>query len=62
MYIVGLVSRVSSVGIATCFGLDGPGIRTQVGGARFSHCSRPLSEHTQRPVRGLRGKAAGAWR
>jgi hypothetical protein len=32
----GKVGRDSSVGIATCHGLDGPGIESRWGGARFS--------------------------
>jgi hypothetical protein len=47
----------SSVGIATGYGLDGPGIESRWG-ARFSHTSRP-------PVQWAPGfpgdKAAGAW-
>jgi hypothetical protein len=61
---LGGVGRVSSVGIATGYGLDGPGIESRRG-RDFPHLSRPALGHTQPPVQwvpGLsRGKAAGAW-
>jgi hypothetical protein len=54
----------SSVGIATDYGLDGPGIESQCG-RDFSHTSRPALGPTQSPVNGYwvfsGGKAAGAW-
>ena len=56
--------RDSSVGIATRYGLDGPGIESR-SGRDFSYPSRPALGPTQPPVQwvpGLsRGKAAGAW-
>jgi hypothetical protein len=58
--------RDSSVGIATRYGLDGPGIESRWG-RDFPHPSRPALEPTLPPtqwVPGLfpGGKAAGAWR
>jgi hypothetical protein len=57
--------RDSSVGIATSYGLDGPGIESRWG-RDFPHPSRPAVEPTQPPVqRGPSlpgGKAAGVWR
>jgi hypothetical protein len=54
----------SSVGIATDYGLDCPGIDSRWG-RDFSHMSRPVLGPTQPPVQWvpgfLRGKAAGAW-
>jgi hypothetical protein len=56
----------SSVGIATVYRLDGPGIEKKSRWGRdFSHTSTPALGPTQPPVQwvpGLsRGKAAGAW-
>ena len=51
--------RDSSVGIATRYGLDGPGIEWRWGGRDFPHPSRPALGPTQ-PSPGC--KAAGAWR
>jgi hypothetical protein len=42
----------SSVGIATDYGLDGPGIESRWG-RDFSHTSRPALGPTQSPVLGL---------
>ena len=57
--------RHSSVGIATRYGLDGPGIEPQGGGRDFPHPSRPALGPTQPAVQWVRvfpgGKAAGAW-
>jgi hypothetical protein len=54
----------SSVGIATDYGLDGLGIKSQWG-RDFSHMSRPALGPTQPPVQGVLGlswgKAARAW-
>ena len=58
------MGRDSSVGVATRYGLDDPGIESQFG-RDFSHPSRPVLGPTQPPVQwvpGLfRGKAAGKW-
>jgi hypothetical protein len=55
----------STVGIATPYGLDSPGIEFRWGRV-FPHLSRPDLGHTQPPIQwvpGLSsGKAAGAWR
>ena len=61
-----LVGQDSVVGIATRYGLDGPGIESQWG-RDFPQPSRPALGPTQPPIHwvpGLfpRGKAAGAWR
>ena len=59
------MGRDSSVGIATRYGLDGPGIESRRR-RDFPHPSRPALGPTQLPTQwtpGLsRGKAAGAWR
>ena len=58
-------SRDSSVGIATRYELDGPGIESRWG-RNFPHSSRQALRPTQPPIQWLsglsRGKAAGAWR
>jgi len=59
------VRRDSSVGIATCYGLDGPGIESRWGGEIFRTCpDRPwgppsLLYNEYRVFPG--GKATGAW-
>ena len=44
------MGRDSSVGIATRYGLDGPGIESRWG-RDFTHLSRPALGPTQPPVR-----------
>jgi hypothetical protein len=46
---VGLVGRDISVGIATDYGLDGPGIESRWG-RDFSHTSKPALGPTQPPI------------
>ena len=57
--------RDSSVGIATRYGLDGPGIEYRLG-RDFPHPYRPTLEPTRLLYNGYRvfpgGKATGAWR
>jgi len=43
------MGRDSSVGIATAYGLDGPGIESRWG-RDFPHLSRPALGNTQPPV------------
>ena len=60
------VGRDSSVGIATRYGLDGPGIESRWG-RDFRHLSRQVLWPMQPPIEWIlglfpRGKAAGVWR
>jgi hypothetical protein len=60
------VGRDSSVGIATCYGLDGPGIESRWG-RDFPHRPSPALGSTQFPLQWVPGlfpggKAARAWR
>ena len=66
LFCVSVGSRDSSVGIATCYGLDGRGIESRWG-RDFSHLSRPALGPTQSPIQCVPGfspggTAAGAWR
>jgi hypothetical protein len=59
------VGRDSVVGIATRYGLDGPGIESRWG-RDFPHPSGPALRPTQSPIQWVSGlfpggKAAGAW-
>jgi len=55
------VGRDSSVGITTCYGLDGPGIESRWR-RNFPHPSRPAPRPIRPPIQWVPGKAAGAWR
>ena len=60
-----LLGQNSSVGIATCYGLDDPGIESRWG-RDFPHQSRPAPGSTQTPIKWVRpffpeGKTVGAW-
>jgi hypothetical protein len=52
------VGRDSSVGIATDYGLDGPGIESRWG-RNFSHMSRPALGPTQPPIQWVPGLSRG---
>jgi hypothetical protein len=52
------VGQDSSDGIATCYGLDGPGIKSRWGWD-FSHTSRPAPGPTQSPVHWVPGLSQG---
>jgi hypothetical protein len=53
-----LVGRDSSVGIATRYGLDGPGIESRWG-RDFPHPSRPALGPTQPPIQWVPGLSRG---
>jgi len=52
------VGRESSVGIATRYGLDGPGIECRWG-RDFPHLSRPAVGPTQPPIQWVPGLSRG---
>ena len=52
------MGRDSSVGIATRYGLDGPGIESRLG-RDFPHPSRPAPGPTQPPIRWVPGLSQG---
>jgi len=56
--IISLLGQGSSVGIATGYGLNGPGIESQWGRG-FPHLSRPALGRTQPPVKWLPGLSRG---
>ena len=66
LYVHQLLDRDDVVGIATRYGLEGPGIEFRWR-REFPHLSRPAPRATQPPVQWVPGlshprvKAAGAW-
>jgi hypothetical protein len=60
LYMVGgvKVGPGSSVGIATDYGLNDPGIESRLG-CEFSHTSRPALRTTQPPVQWVPGLSRG---
>ena len=55
------MGRGSSVSIATCYGLDGPGIESRWG-RDFPHPSRPALGPTQPPIQRVPGISRGVKR
>ena len=65
MRLIAFKDRDSSIGIATRYGLDGPGIESRLGGRDFPHPSTPTlgaypASYTMGTESFPRGKAAGA--
>jgi len=58
-YKVAATDRVSSVGIAIRYGLDGPGIQSRCGGRDFPHPFRPALGSTQPPIQWVPGLSRG---
>ena len=58
MSTVNTQGRDSSVAIATCYGLDGPGVESRWG-RDFRQPSKPALEPTQPPVQWVRGLSRG---
>ena len=54
-----MLARDSSVGIATRYGLDGPGNRILVEGRDFPHLSRQILGPTQPPTQWIPGLSQG---
>jgi hypothetical protein len=57
-YVMWGLGRDGVVGIATCYGLDGPGIESRWG-RDFQHPSRPALGPTQPPVQWVPGYSRG---
>jgi len=53
-----LAGRDSTFGIATCYGLDGPGIESRCG-RDYPHPSRPVLGPTQPPIQWIHGLSQG---
>ena len=56
------MGRGSPVGMATRYGLDGPGIESRWGGRDFPHPSRPALGSTQPPIQWVPGLSPGGKR
>jgi hypothetical protein len=48
--IIKIVGRDTSIGIATCYRLDGPGIDSRVRDPNFPYTFRPALGHNQPPI------------